>query len=326
MIVRPRTPLGCRNRIHPRVSDHSLPHRVHMIRLAVLLLAAAAGSLVVPNPAMAQWARIIEIKHVTPAKDSTAATGVADTRHVWVFPGGDDAERAEAFHNREFEHRDRLGLVIPWATKLGLSVRERGRTKERQAVVARAFLDSDGNKVLRGSAEHPDGALYAFERSGDQTQVEILSGAMVLRDWKGGDGETVCIRATSACARTEGTRFAIEVDDDRRSRMAVDEGDVEIDWRHARDSDSTVVVMARARSVWTWTETDPPVEEDTDDALFGVISDALEHYGDDVWGKSFFETPWPYITVGGAVLVCILTDIWFCGGDGDATGTVTVSP
>lgn len=296
------------------------------MRKTILILATVASSLLGASPAFAQWARIIEIKHVTPAGDSTASEGVADRQHVWVFPSGDKAERAEAFHNREFQTRDQLGLVIPWATKLGIWVRERGRLKERQAVVARAFFDPRGNKVLRGPAESPDGALYSFERTGDQTQVEILSGAMVLRDWKGGDGETVCIRATGACARTAGTRFAMEVDDDKRSRLAVVKGDVEIDWTHAEDSDSTVAVMAGPRSVWTWTELDPPEEEDTDDVLFAAISDALEHYGDDVWGKSLWRTPWPYITgAGGLVLVCILTDIWFCGPD-DATGTVTVTP
>ncbi len=297
------------------------------MRKTVLILATVACSVLVPSPALAQWARIIEIKRVTPAKDSTADKGVADTRHVWVFPTGDKAERAEAFHNREFQHRDQLGLALPWATKLGILVRERGRQKERQAVVARAFFDQRGNKVLKGPADSPDGALYSFERSGDQTQVEILSGAMVLRDWKGGDGETVCIRATGACARTVGTRFAIEVDDDERSRLAVEKGDVEIDWTHAEDSDSTVVVMAGARSVWTWTELDPPEEEATDDVLFGPISDALEHYGDDVWGTSIWKTPWPYL--GGAGVACLLTyvfDVWPCGARGDATGTVTVSP
>lgn len=293
------------------------------MRRTTLVLGAVAFSNLVPGPATAQWARIIEIKHVTPAGDSTARDGVADRRHMWVYPTGDRSEKAEAFHDRAFQHRDQLGLVLPWAAKLGIEVSD---GEEREAVVARAFLDRRGNKILRGSAESPEGALYSFERADGRTEVEILSGAMVLRDWRADDGETVCVRATSACARTVGTRFAVEVDDEQRSRLAVDRGGVEIDWTHAQDSDSTVVVTAEARSVWTWTEVDPPEREDTDDDLLAAIADGLEHYGDDVWGKSFFKTPWPYVTVGGAVLVCILTDIWFCGGDGDATGTVTVTP
>lgn len=291
-------------------------------------LAAIALAVVPAGPAEAQWARVIQLKHVIPGgRDSTPAGGVADAQHVWVFPGGSRAERTGARHDYLFGSGDQLGLAVPWVSKLGIEVRERGRRKEREAVAVRAFLDSRGAKVLRGRADNPTGALYRLSRSEDVTELEILSGALVLRDWKASDGRSVCFRATSACARTVGTRFAIEVDDDRRSRLAVDRGDVEIDWTHAEKADSTVVVTAGAQTVWTWTEVDPPEEEeDTDEAVLAAIADGLEHYGDNVWGKSFFETPWPYITVGGAVLVCILTDIWFCGGDGDATGTVTVTP
>lgn len=290
--------------------------------------AAIALSLLPAKSAEAQWARIIRMNHVVPdGRDSIPTEGVARAQHVWVFPGGSRAERMGGRHDYLFGSGDQLGLTLPWVTKLGIEVPERGRRKEREAVAARAFLDSRGVKILRGRADNPEGALYRLSRSGDATEVEILSGAMVLRDWKSSDGRTVCIRATSACARTVGTRFAIEVDDVRRSRLAVERGDVEIDWTHAEDPDSTVIVTAGARSVWTWTAVEPPEEEqDTDEALLAAISDGLEHYGDDIWGKSFFETPWPYVTVGGAVLVCILTDIWFCGGDGDATGTVTVTP
>ena len=76
------------------------------------------------------------------------------------------------------------------------------------------------------------------------------------------------------------------------------------------------------------TETDPPVEEEgEDEAFFAAISDALEHYGDDVWGTSIWKTPWPYL--GGLGVACLMTwafDVWPCGGGGDATGTVIVSP
>jgi hypothetical protein len=284
----------------------------------IFTLTVATLALFAAEPAMAQWARIIEIKHVT--QDSTAS--VADVQHVWLLPQGDRAERFGAREDYQFSHTDELGLALPWATKLGIDLgRQRGGRSEGRAVVARAFLDSRGNKVLRGTADNRDGAAYRFERfNNGRTRVEVLSGAMVLHEWPQVRNQTVCIFATGACARTVGTDYAIEVDDTQRSRLVVESGEVEIDWTNPQDS-SSVVVLARPGTVWTWTVTEPPEEEDNDDEVMALIQDALEHYGDDIWGKSFFETPWPYV-IGGGIIACA---IW-CFGDDDATGTVTIIP
>ncbi len=296
-----------------------------------LMLAAITLSLCSPGAMLAQSVgRIIEIKHV--ALDSFP--DVADTQHIWVFPMGSTVERAEAFVDRPLRSLDQLGLLLPWASRLGIDytrqVGPRTQTREAEAVVARAFNDSDGNKILRGPAAGSQGALYRFERTtNDRTRVEVVRGAIVLREWPEQVAEAVCIHAVGGCTTTLGTDYALEVDDGGRARLAVWSGEVQIDWTSEEDSTNVVLVTAAAKSVWTWTATDPPEEEDTDDDLLAAIWDGLKHNGKEIWedGGSFFGKPyvWGPIAVGGGIgIACLLKLFGFC--DGDAKGLVIVNP
>jgi hypothetical protein len=254
-------------------------------------------------------------KIVDPQTEDDSVAKVTDA--VRIIRQLDLLDSLRAREKMELLSRDVLLLQSMWRTHLRLTLDDEG-TRGRLTLLPE-LLTRDGLETVLGPRAGPEGGLYSILRGeGGRTEVQVHRGALIIKDWEANKNETICVRAAGACASNTGTTYAIRQDTTTGvASIFVESGQVEI------TQDGAAPFTAVESTAYRWSDSTEIVPIPLGLEAIARLQDAIQYNGDDLW-DDFREETLLVIPVT-AVIICLLTDIWFCGG-GDATGTVTVSP
>ena len=86
--------------------------------------------------------------------------------------------------------------------------------------------------------------------------------------------------------------------------------------------DDGTTQTALAGETYGWSATTPIELITMDDDAATILKEAVVYTGDKLWNNFREEL---LLIPAAAVIICLVTDIWFCGG-GDVTGNVIVAP
>jgi len=283
------------------------------VALAAIVVLSTSGA----APGAAQQRRagsIRKIKKVEPQTASDSVADVTDAVRIVRLRDRPQPDSLPATRKMDLFARDILTLPSLWRTHLKLEFD--GRNNGR-VTLAPEILSKTGEQTVFGARPGARGGRYSLHRDQDKVSVDVHSGAVIIKDWRADHAGTVCVRAGGANVCNEETTYAVNQDSAGVAGLFVEKGDVQI------TKDDGTTQTAHPGEVYRWSATTPIALIPMTPAAATILRDAVDYTGDDLWHN--FREELLLIPVA-AVVVCLVTDIWFCGGDGDATGNVIVSP
>ena len=284
-----------------------------MIALAITCVPCAAQQRAETNRQRAGTIR--KIKKVEPQTASDSVADVTNMVHVVRLRDRQLLDSLPASKKMDLFARDVLTLPTLWRTHLKL---EFDGDNNGRVTLAPEILTKTGEETVFGARPGSKGGQYSVRRDADRVWVDIQSGAVIIKDWRANRAGTVCVRAGAANVCNEETTYAVNQDSAGVVGLFVEKGDVQI----TRDDGTTKT--AHPGEVYRWSATLPIELVPMSPQTATILQEAVDFTGDDLWHG--FREELLLIPVAAAVVVCLVTDIWFCGGDGDATGNVIISP
>ena len=256
---------------------------------------------------------IRKIKKVDPQSVSDSVAKVTDAIRVIRLRDRQLLDSLSAAEKMDLLGQDILLIPSLWRTHLRLEFDSGNRGR---VTLAPEILTKEGQQTLFGAGPGPRGGRYSLFRDDQQIRVEVHSGGIIIKDWKANRAESICVRAAEATVCNWETTYAVHQDSSGMAGLFVEAGEVQI----TKDDGTTQTALPGESYRWSATTPIELIAMNDDEAT--ILAAAVDYTGDDLWNNFREEL---LLIPAAAVIICLVTDIWFCGG-GDATGNVIVTP